>query len=336
VDERTRTDLMKPPDRLRDWGEDRLVARLIRGLPAGDGLIVGPGDDCAVLAPPPGGKHQQLLKTDAVVEGVHFLATSPPAAVGWKAAARAVSDIAAMGGWPTHAVVTVIAPGTTAAAWLLAVYRGLARCARTYGFSLAGGETCGVPDGTPVMLNVTMLGEIEPGRCLRRCGGRPGDVIFVTGRLGGSFASGRHLLFRPRLAEARWLARHVRPSAMMDLSDGLGQDLPRLARASGTGWTIDPARLPCHRGCTPAEALGDGEDFELLFTVPRRRAVRLPAAWREAFPRVPLTAIGTLEPAGGEDPPLCGGYEHFRTLRPVRSRPDAAAAGRARSAKSSL
>ena len=325
---------MKTRVPLRDWGEDRLVARLVRGLPSAEGVVVGPGDDCAVLESPPGGKCHQLLKTDAVVEGVHFLASSPPAAVGWKAAARAVSDIAAMGGRPTHAVVTVVAPGLTATSWLLAVYRGLARCARTHGFSLVGGETSGAPDGAPVMLNVTMLGEVEPGRCVLRSGGRPGDAVFVTGRLGGSLASGRHLTFRPRLAEAQWLARHVRPSAMMDLSDGLGQDLPRLARASGTGWLIDPARLPCHRGCTPAEALGDGEDFELLFTVPRSRATRLPAAWRTAFPKVPLTCLGTLEPAGREEPALHGGYEHFRTLRPARGRPGAAAAGRARSATS--
>ena len=320
--------------RLRDWGEDRLVSRLVRGLPAGDGVIVGPGDDCAVLRPTAGGRRWQLLKTDVVVEGVHFLASSPPAAVGWKAAARAVSDVAAMGGRPTHAVVTVVAPGATAAAWLLAVYRGLARCARTYGFSLAGGETSGAPDGTPVMLNVSLLGEVDPGRCLLRSGGRAGDALFVTGRLGGSLASGRHLRFRPRLAEAQWLARHFKPSAMMDLSDGLGQDLPRLARSSGAGWAIDPTGLPCHRGCTPAQALGDGEDFELLFTMPPRRADRLPEAWRQAFPRVPLTRIGSLEPPGCEEPPLHAGYEHFRTLTPARTRPARAATGRARSARS--
>lgn len=326
---------MKTLVRLRDLGEDRLVARLIRGLPAGEGVIVGPGDDCAVLKPPHGGKHWQLLKTDVVVEGVHFLAASPPAAIGWKAAARAVSDVAAMGGRPTHAVVTVVAPGDTAASWLLAVYRGLARCARTYGFSLAGGETSGAPKGTPVMLNVTLLGEVDPKHCLLRSGARPGDAVFVTGRLGGSLGSGRHLRFRPRLAEAQWLARHFKPSAMMDLSDGLGQDLPRLARASGTGWAIDPARLPRPHGCSPAQALGDGEDFELLFTVPSRRAARLPAAWGQAFPRLPLTRIGSLEPAGREEPALHAGYEHFRTLTPAQTRPAAAAAGRARSAKPS-
>jgi thiamine-monophosphate kinase len=303
---------MNSPTRLRDLGEDRLVELLTRGLPMGTDVIVGPGDDCAVLRPPMGSRRWQLFKTDVVVEGVHFTPDSPPAAVGWKAAARAVSDIAAMGGNPTHAVVTVVAPGETPAAWLMAAYRGLARCARAYGFSLAGGETSGAPSGAPVVLNVCLLGEVLPSHCVLRSGARPGDALFVTGRLGGSLASGRHLRFRPRVAEAQWLVRHFRPTAMMDLSDGLGQDLPRLALAGGVGWQIDLARVPRHRGCSIEQALSDGEDFELLFAVPPRRIDPLLRHWPRAFPRLSLTCIGTIAPAGHEDPGLRQGYEHFR------------------------
>jgi len=297
---------------LRDLGEDRLVARLTRGLPLGPSVLTGPGDDCAVLRPPRGGRHWQLLKTDVVVEGVHFLQSAAPSAVGWKAAARAVSDMAAMGGWPTHAVVTVVAPGETPAAWLASAYRGLAKCARAFDFSLAGGETSGAPAGAPIVLNVSLLGEVDPRRCLLRSGARPGDALLVTGRLGGSLASGRHLRFQPRVAEARWLAGHFRPTAMMDLSDGLGQDLPRLAAASGVGWDLDLARIPRHRGCSLEQALGDGEDFELLFSLPPKRTAPLLAAWSGAFPRLPLTCIGVVAPPGRREPALRHGFEHFR------------------------
>jgi len=302
---------MNPLPTLQDLGEDEVVARLIRRLPLTRGVVVGAGDDCAVLYPPRGGRPWQLLKTDVVVEHVHFSSESAPADVGWKAAARAVSDIAAMGGWPTHAVVTVAAPPTTPVAWLTAVYRGLARCARRYKFSICGGETSGTPPGAPRLLNVTLLGEVDPGRCLRRAGAQPGDRWWVTGTLGGSLAHGRHLRFHPRLEEAQWLARHHRPSAMMDLSDGLATDLPRLAAASAVGWRLDLAALPRHRGCTLTQALSDGEDFELLFALSPRRTRGLVEAWHRAFPRLKLTCIGEVVEAGREEPSLGRGFEHF-------------------------
>ena len=298
--------------RLSELGEDRLVARLVRGLPVTPGVVVGPGDDCAVLRPPRASRRLQLLKTDVVVEGVHFLASHAPSAVGWKAAARAVSDVAAMGGWPTHGVVTVIAPPATPVDWLQHAYRGLSRCARAFQFSLVGGETSGAAPGAPVSLNVTLLGEVEADRCVLRSGARPGDALLVTGRLGGSFRSGRHLRVHPRVFEARWLVQHHRPSAMMDLSDGLGKDLPRLAAASGVGWRLDLHRVPRQRGCTVAAALGDGEDFELLFALPRRRLAGLLRDWPSVFPRLPLSVIGEVAAAGSSDPPLSGGFEHFR------------------------
>jgi thiamine-monophosphate kinase len=295
---------------LRHLGEDRVVALLTKNLPLGPTVIAGAGDDCAVLASPHR-YHWQLLKTDVVVEHVHFPPQAPAAAVGWKAACRALSDIAAMGGWPTHAVVSVVAPPETPVAWLRGVYRGLVRAARRFSFSIVGGESSGSPAGSPIVLNVALLGEVEAGCCLRRAGARPADVLCVTGRLGGSLASGRHLKFAPRLSEARWLVSHFRPTAMIDLSDGLAKDLPRLAKMSGVGWSLDLPAIPRHRGCSLAQALGDGEDFELLFTVSARRRLALELAWKREFPRLPLTVIGRTAEAGKHEPPLRGGFEHF-------------------------
>jgi len=308
--------------RLSDLGEDRLVARLTRGLPATPGLLVGPGDDCAVTARP-GEKVWTLLKTDCVIEGVHFTSDTDFRRVGWKALARAVSDIAAMGGEPEHALVTVAFPPTLEVAKADALYAGLRRCAKQFGIAIAGGETarvCGVDGAGPVFVAVTLTGRVEKNRCVTRAGGKPGDLLYVTGQLGGSIA-GKHLDFIPRLAEARWLAAHFRPHAMMDLSDGLGTDLPRLAKASGCGFEL--AEVPCSAGCTREQALTDGEDFELLFAVAPRTATRLEKAW--PFPKVPLTRIGRLTaarrarilwaeavgPAGAAPATAHHGFDHF-------------------------
>lgn len=300
------------PQLLQDLREDALVERLTRLCPPAPGLAVGPGDDCAVIAPRRG--PLTLLKTDAIVEGVHFLPSAPPAAVGWKALARACSDCAAMGGRPRHAVVTVALRADQSVSWVEGVYRGLGRCARWVGCSVAGGETVGVPGGSAAVISVAVLGEVGRRELVLRSGGRPGDVLAVTGRLGGA-GRGRHLRFEPRLAEAGWLVaeRWRRPRAMMDLSDGLAKDLPRLARASGCGFDLDLAALPRARGCGVGQALGDGEDYELLLAVAPRCWPRLVAAWRRRFPKLPLTAIGRL--VAGEAGELDGGWEHFATPR---------------------
>lgn len=296
--------------RLADLGEDRLVARVTRNLPQTSALLTGPGDDCAVVALPGSPQRRLLLKTDALVEGVHFLPDAAPTAVGWKAAARTVSDIAAMGGQPTHALITLIAPSTTPVAWVEGVYRGLRKVAQTYHFSLAGGETSSAPPHSPRAISIALTGEVETRHCVLRSGGQPGDVLCVTGRLGGSLA-GWHLKFTPRLAEARWLVTHAKPTAMMDLSDGLARDLPRLAAASQVGWHLDLDSLPCRRGASVAQALNDGEDFELLITLPRSRWPQVQRKWRTTFPKLPLTAIGHLTEPGLMLPTLDGGYTHF-------------------------
>jgi thiamine-monophosphate kinase len=295
--------------KLAGYGEDRLVAELTRGLPLAPDVRVGAGDDCAVIGAPRAARWQ-LLKMDVVVEGVHFLPADDPRRVGWKALCRAVSDIAAMGGVPAHALVTLAVSGDTEVARVKGIYAGLKRAARRFGISIVGGETSRSPG--PLFLDIALTGWVERTRCVLRSGGRPGDALYVTGRLGGSRA-GRHLDFTPRLAEARWLTEHFRPSAMMDLSDGLATDLPRLARASGCGFVLNEAQIPITRGSSLAQALSDGEDFELLFTLAPNRATKLEPAWRSQFPKLPLTRIGGLSPSQpstlNSQPPR--GFDHF-------------------------
>ena len=296
----------RPPQTLGDLGEDRLVSLLTRSLAQPKDVRVPIGDDCAAVAPPKAGLWE-LLKTDAVVEGIHFAAGENPKRVGWKALCRAVSDIAAMGGWPEHALVTVAAPPNTTVAWMRGFYAGLSKAARRFKVAIVGGETARSPG--PIFANIALTGRVEPRCCVTRSGGRPGDVLYVTGLLGGSLA-GKHLDFIPRLTEARWLVQHFRIHAMMDLSDGLGSDLPRLAQSSGCGFDIDLARLPRTRGTNVTQALSDGEDFELLLAISPRNCTRLEAAWRAQHPRLRLTRIGRLTES--TTAPLPHGFDHFK------------------------
>ncbi len=293
--------------------EDELVARLTRRLPAGKRIVAGPGDDCAAVRVP-GRKKLQLLKTDCLLEGVHFLRGHAGEKVGWKALCRTISDIAACGGRPDAALITVAAPVDFEVGYLEAIYRGLRRAGRRYGVSIVGGETARSPAG--LFLSIALTGWVPNSRLVLRSGGRAGDALFVTGRLGGSFASGRHLDFLPRLAQGRWLARNFDLHAMMDLSDGLGADLPRLAEASRKGFTVDLKALPRHRGCTLEQAVGDGEDYELLFAVAATAAEPLEKAWKAAFPRLPLTRIGKLLADRRQRTPLAPGYTHFSDCQP--------------------
>ncbi|GAA5484822.1 thiamine-phosphate kinase [Haloferula sargassicola] len=286
---------------LRDIGEDALIARLLGKIPASD-LRVGPGDDCAVVDD--GRGPLRLLKTDAIVEGVHFLREAAPAKVGWKAVARVISDFAAMGGRPRHLLVTVALPADLEIRWAEGLYRGIGRCLEAWGGQLAGGETTAVPEGGPVMVSVAGEGVVDRRHCVGRRGGKPGDVLAVTGALGGSMR-GRHLSFEPRLAEGERLARGG-ARAMMDLSDGLAKDLPRLAKACGCGFEVAREAIPRSRGVTIEAAISDGEDYELLAAVEPRKWDRLVLDWPPEL--APLQAIGRLVESGGT---LAGGWEHF-------------------------
>ena len=296
--------------KLSDLGENRVIAQLTRALALGADVRVGAGDDCAVIGRPRAA-HWQLLKADAVIEGVHFRTDEDPRRIGWKALCRAISDIAAMGGQPQHALITIAAPPATDFARLRGIYAGLRRAARRFDVSIVGGETARSPG--PLFISVALTGTVERTRCILRSGGRPGDALYVTGRLGGSLA-GRHLDFTPRLTEARWLTENFKLHAMMDLSDGLAADLPRLAAASRCAFALDESAIPKTKGCTTAQALTDGEDYELLFAISPRTAAALEPAWKKRFPRLALTRIGTLSVTQhstlNTQPPH--GHDHFR------------------------
>lgn len=290
-------------------GEDKLLARLLPMLPRHGAVIAGAGDDCAVVAAP-GRDKLQLLKTDCIVEGIHFTTKSSPVSVGWKAMARPLSDFAAMSGVPQFALVTLIVPADRRVDWIRKIYRGLEKAARAFEVAIVGGETSSIRG--PAVISVSVTGLVEKGRWVGRGGGKANDELFVTGRLGGSL-HGRHLKFTPRIEESRWLTKNFRVHAMMDLSDGLGADLPRLARASGVGFEVDEATLPLNRGCTAEQAISDGEDYELLFAISPKDSRSLATRWRKKFPNLPLTRIGRLNPNSKlQNQKWSPGYVHFK------------------------
>jgi thiamine-monophosphate kinase len=250
-----------------------------------------------------------LLKTDALVGGVHFLLDNNPEPVGWKAVARVISDFAAMGGKPERFLITVALPAETEVRWVEGLYQGIGRCLRAFGAVLAGGETSRVPQGSAPVISVAATGSVLREHLVLRSTGRPGDLLLVTGTLGGSLR-GKHLDFTPRVSEAEWLVSRLALTAMMDLSDGLAKDLPRLANASGCGFQIHQESLPLTNGSTTADALNDGEDFELLIAVRPESVATLLTDWPTTFPDLPLTIIGKLVPIGEGDH-LTGGWDHF-------------------------
>lgn len=288
------------PTPLSHLGEDAALSRLLTAIPpAQSSLFLGPGDDCAIVQRDP--EWDTLLKTDALVENIHFTPDTPPRLIGRKALARAVSDIAAMGGMPEHALITLMAHRSRSIELLEGIYAGLGELAEQFGISIAGGETSALPEDG-LAISVALTGRVEHGQAILRSGGSPGDIVYVSGALGGSFESGRHLTFTPRVQLARQLmTQGLRPHAMMDISDGLAADLPRMARASGCDFELDETALPRHSGCTIHQALNDGEDYELLLAAAPAQAA--------ALAQLGLTPIGRLIPGSAHT--ITGGWQHF-------------------------
>jgi thiamine-monophosphate kinase len=271
-----------------------------RGLPgAGRGTVrVGPGDDCAVLAGV-GRGHELLLKTDGLVEGVHFDRRARPVEVGYKSVCRPLSDVAACGGRPVAAVVFVALRRRHAGAWARGLQRGLEKVARLFGCPTVGGDVSGTSG--PTTIATALLGKVPAGKALLRGAARPGDRIFVTGRLGGSIL-GKHLRFTPRLKEGEFLAGFRGVGGCIDVSDGLARDLAHVLAESGKlGAELDATSIPVAaaarkmRGDPLRRALCDGEDYELLFTVRPARAALLSKRWRF---RTRLSEIGGILPRG--------------------------------------
>jgi len=307
--------------------EFELIARLTQSLPTNASTVVGAGDDCAVLdlgLP----DRWLLFKTDAIVEGIHFDATTPPDKIGHKALARCLSDFAAMAGTPTHALVTLALPTNFKVNFIEAIYGGMNALAARHRLAVVGGETTTNPER--ILISVALLGTVQKGKCPLRSSAKAGDAIFVTGELGGS-RSAKHLDFEPRLAEARWLADNFSIHAMMDISDGLAGDLRHILKASRVGAELLSDAIPASRAAKLAAraaasarppllaALTDGEDFELLFTVASHDAVSLFDAWKERFPELRLSCIGkitakkglTIRDKKGIRPLTVHGYVHF-------------------------
>jgi thiamine-monophosphate kinase len=251
--------------------EFEYIAWLRRRTPSAPGILVGPGDDCAVLAAPPGGSW--LVTTDMLLEGSHFLLGEVgPRRVGRKAMAVNLSDIAAMGGRPVAAFVSVGLPRGSSGAIAEELYLGMREMADGFGTALAGGDTNTWTGGLAIA--VTLLGTPGPQGPILRKGARPGDWLFVTGPLGGSL-SGKHLDFTPRVREALVLQAHANLHAMIDISDGLAADVFHLCEESRAGAVLFADKIPITDaarqladGATPLEhALFDGEDFELALAV---------------------------------------------------------------------
>jgi thiamine-monophosphate kinase len=328
--------------------ERQLVEKIARALGSrkrgASRLRVGIGDDAAVISPAAGAGW--VLSCDTFLEDVHFrMNTHPPDAVGYKAVARAASDLAAMGAAPRFFLLTLALPAARTGSWLDGFLRGMARAARELGIAIIGGDTT---SSRTVFISITVLGEIAPGRALTRSGANPGDIIYVSGTLGRAqlglelvlrgHARDRqlralvqpHLYPKIRLKLGSWLARHHIATSAMDLSDGLSTDLARLCVASRVGAKLYPSKLPSP--VIPAAAarilskgipiplqlaLHGGEDYELLFTVSPHRAKKLNRAPGGAA----LTEIGEItrshrvivvEPTGRATPLKSQGWDPFR------------------------
>ncbi len=294
--------------------EDQLIERVCRRFPSvGRGLRIGIGDDAAVLRPGVGA--EWVVTTDAFLENVHFLRKiHPPKAVGYKALARATSDLAAMGARTRYFFLTIGLPDACAGAWFVDFLDGMARAARRFGLILAGGDTTKYP---LVVASLTVVGEADRGKAILRSSARPGDLLCVSGRLGEAELGLRliqrklhgrkrwsgllkkHFYPEPRLALGEWLSAHRFATSMIDTSDGLSTDLGRICKASNVGAIVWAPKLPIVRippelrrlGLDPLNlALHGGEDYELLFTVPRKFSSR----WPRKFGGIPVTVIGEI------------------------------------------
>jgi thiamine-monophosphate kinase len=335
---------MPPPDNLsREWD---LINALSREFgPAPEGVVLSIGDDCAAIEIP--GPDYLLWTVDTLVEGVHFdLAYTTLAQLGWKSLTVNLSDIAAMGGDPGPALLSLGWPPDRDRSLALEFAAGLAQAAREYGLAVIGGDTVASPGG--LTITVTLTGRVPARQMLRRSGAEVGDLIFVTGPLGEA-AAGLKILRqglelpqelheplteaqlrpRPQLRAGRLLAREGLATALIDTSDGIATDLYNICRASGVGARIPAAGLPVsprvaaaapHLGCDPLDlALFGGEDYLLLFTAKPAMAERLPAAFSRAGLAAPLPLghivpgdrVVLATPAGEVD--ISGqGFDHFR------------------------
>ncbi len=275
--------------RLKNLDEMELINRLTSGLKADKDILKHIGDDAAVIKFPK--NHLLLFSSDMLIEGIHFdLKSTSWQAIGHKALARNISDIAAMGGLPRYATVSLGLPKNYRLKNIQAVYSGIKKTARKYGLVIAGGD---VSSSKILIVNIALIGIAKKKEVTFRNTAKKGELIFVTGKLGGSI-KGKHLNFMPRLEEARYLIKECKPTAMIDLSDGLAQDLGHIIHQSNVGAQIHKEVVPVSNKADSFEnALYDGEDFELLFTLSRKHAIKLKKYWPKFF-KLKISQIGII------------------------------------------
>jgi thiamine-monophosphate kinase len=304
--------------------EKSLIARIRRQARVGRNVAAGIGDDCAVLKVP--AEHEMLVTTDFSLEGVHFRRDwHPPESVGHRCLARGLSDIAAMGGNPIAAFLSLALPKGISQKWVDGFLTGLNALARKFGVTLAGGDTAQSLGG--VMADIIVVGSVPRGKAILRSGARVGDRIYVTGSLGSSahafglLSAGKklspkrypqHFYPRPRLTMGQILRKTA--SSMIDLSDALSTDLGHICEESHVGAEIDALAIPRKTGVNLEQALHGGEDYELLFTASSKKKIPTQIAG------VTVTEIGrivrgrniTLLERGKRRPLKPGGWEHLK------------------------
>lgn len=298
--------------RLARLGEFNLIDRISKGIKLSGDVIRGIGDDAAVLKYT---KDKYLLYTcDMMLEGRHFVRAAGGYLAGKKALSVNISDIAAMGGTPKYAVISLGVPASLDLRYVDDLYRGIKDVAGRFKIDLVGGDTIA---SEKIIINITLIGEVEKKRVALRSGAKAGDLIFITGRIGGSF-SGRHLDFTPRLKESLFLVKNFKINSMIDISDGLIADLGHILKSSKAGAIIYERQIPLSGKAKDFNsAVRSGEDFELVFTVPSRQGTSLIKKW--PF-RTRLSKIGKICSAsdlclirkdGKKEKIKPEGYSHF-------------------------
>ncbi len=280
---------------LADIGEARIIERFKSMTAPATDVITGIGDDCAVVRPSPDSDIDLVLTSDAVIEGVHFATGTDPVEVGHKAMGRALSDLAAMAAEPLWGLLDLAAPPDMPADAAEGLFAAANRLATRHGLSIVGGDSSST---TSLSVHVFCVGRVPSGAAFLRSNAKPGDSLCVTGQLGGSI-NGKHLAIEPRVAQGIWLRTHSFASCAIDISDGLVRDLYRICSSSQTGATLQLRDLPISADARNSRdnrppldhALHDGEDYELLFSVPADIVPTLLTEWQSAFD-IPLTVIG--------------------------------------------
>ncbi|MCK9595229.1 MAG: thiamine-phosphate kinase [Candidatus Omnitrophica bacterium] len=260
-------------------GEFGLIERIKKTIKTDASVIKGIGDDCAVLKLD---KSRFLLCTcDMIIEGVDFVKGEDPFLVGRKALAISISDIAACAGTPRYCLVSLGLPKNTRVEMIDRIYRGMNSLAGKYKINIVGGD---MSSSDKLTIDVTMIGEVDKKKLVLRSGAKTGDIIFVTGRFGGSI-KGKHLKFTPCLEEARFLTRNFRVNSMIDASDGLCQDLGHILKESAAGAVLYEDLIPLSKEASGIrDGLSSGEDFELIFTLGIKEGRRLIASKKMFYP----------------------------------------------------